>query len=152
MRHSIDTAGHRRRRLSRRAFWRRFGRLEHERLEFKASINHICESVVAMAMTRGGTILVGVSDQRHVVGCAIDQQAMDRIAGVAHDTQVDLGVERLDVAGRPVIAITVPAVAPRVVTTPDGRLLRRVGGSNRPLLGDGVLRFLSARHGSPAAP
>ena len=64
---------------------------------------------------------------------------------MAHETQVDLGVERLDVAGRPVLAITVPAVAPRVVTTPDGRLLRRVGGSNRPLLGDGVVRFLGAR-------
>jgi len=33
------------------------------------------------------------------------------------------------------------------VTTPDGRLLRRVGGSNRPLLGDGVLRFLGAHAG-----
>ena len=152
MRRSIDSLGLRRRKLSRRAFWRRFGRLEHERLEFKASVNHLCESVVAMAMTRGGTILVGVSDQRHVAGCAIDQPALDRIAGVAHETQVDLGVERLDVAGIPVIAITVPAVAPRVVTTPDGRLLRRVGGSNRPLLGDGVTRFLSARPGRSAVP
>jgi len=131
--------------MTRRGFWRRFGRIEHERLEFKASVNHICESVVAMAMTCGGTILVGVSDQRHLVGCAIDQQALDRIAGVAHDTQVDLGVEFLAVAGRTVIAISVPAVAPRVVTTPDGRLLRRIGGSNRPLLGDGVPRFLGAR-------
>jgi ATP-dependent DNA helicase RecG len=64
---------------------------------------------------------------------------------VAHETEVDLGVERLVVGGRAVLAIAVPAVAPRVVTTPDGRLLRRVGGSNRPLLGEGVARFLAAR-------
>ena len=52
--------GLRRRRLTRRAFWRIYGRLEHERLEFKLSVHHICESVVAMAMTSGGTILVGI--------------------------------------------------------------------------------------------
>lgn len=43
--------------MSERAFWRRYGRLEHERLEFKASVRHLAESVVAMAMTSGGTIL-----------------------------------------------------------------------------------------------
>jgi predicted HTH transcriptional regulator len=140
--------GLRRRRLTRRAFWRRFGRLEHERLEFKASVNHVCESVVAMAMTSGGTILVGVSEGPVLSGCTVDQRALDRIADVAHETQVDLRVRRLEVAGTAIIAIEVPPVAPRVVTTTDGRMLQRVGASNRPLCGEGVLRFLAAR---PAA-
>jgi predicted HTH transcriptional regulator len=137
--------GLRRRRLTRRAFWRRFGRLEHERLEFKASAHHICESVVAMAMTHGGTILVGVADDRTLRGHPVEQQALDRVAAIAHETQLDLEVELLDVAGTQVLAVTVPAVAPRVVTTPDGRLLRRVGSSNQPLRGDGVRWFLGQR-------
>ena len=143
--------GLRRRRLTRRAFWREFGRLEHERLEFKLSAHHICESVVAMAMTSGGTILVGVADDRTIRGHPVEQRSLDRIAAVAHETHVDVAVELLEVAGAPVLAITVPAVAPRVVTTPDGRLLRRVGSANQPLRGDGVRRFLGEREEMPAA-
>ena len=142
----------RRRRLTRRAFWRRYGRLEHERLEFKSSANHICESVVAMAMTSGGTILVGVADDRSIVGHPVEQRSLDRIAAVAHETHVDVAVELLDVAGKAVLAVTVPAVAPRVVTTPDGRLLRRLGAANVPLRGDGVRRFLVQRAGREEAP
>ena len=144
--------GLRRRRLTRRAFWRRFGRLEHERLEFKVSVNHICESVVAMAMTSGGTILVGVADDRTIRGHPVEQHSLDRIAAIAHETQIDVTVEVLDVAGSPVLAVSVPAVAPRVVTTPDGRLLRRVGSTNRPLRGEGVRRFLGQRAEFEEAP
>ncbi|MGH2967874.1 MAG: AlbA family DNA-binding domain-containing protein [Solirubrobacteraceae bacterium] len=140
-------------RMSGRSFWRRFGRFEHERLEFKSSVNHLCESVVAMAMTDGGTILIGVSDDRRLTGHPIEQRALDRIAGVANETQVDLGVRSLSVSGAPVLAVTVPAVRPRVVTTPDGRMLRRVGSANQPLRGEAVTRFLRARErdATPAA-
>jgi predicted HTH transcriptional regulator len=139
------------RRMGQGAFRRRFGAFEHERLEFKASVHHLCESVVAMAMTDGGTILVGVSDDGHVAGCAVDQGVLDRVASVADEVQVDLSVERLSVGGASVLVITVPAITPRVVTTPDGRLLRRVGSTNRPLRGDGVLRFLRGRAGDEGA-
>ena len=131
--------------MTRRGFWRRYGRLEHERLEFKASVNHIGESVVAMAMTHGGRIVVGVSDERRLTGHPPEQRSLDRIADVAQETGVDLEVERLDVSGTTLLVVTVPAVFPRVVTTPDGRLLRRVGSANQPLRGDSVLRFLFAR-------
>ena len=134
-----------RRRMSRRAFWRRFGRVEHERLEFKLSGNHLAESVVAMAMTCGGTILVGVSDEPALVGHAVDQAALDRITLVAHETQVDLEVTCLGVGRTNVIAIAVPAVAGRIVTTPDGRLLRRLGSTNQPVRGDAMARFVQAR-------
>jgi ATP-dependent DNA helicase RecG len=110
-------------------------------------VNHLCESVVAMAMTSGGTILVGVSDDRRVTGHAVEQRSLDRIAAVAHETDVELRVERLHVAGCVVLEVMVPAVAPRVVTTPDGRLLRRVGSANQPLRGEGVVRFLRGRPG-----
>jgi ATP-dependent DNA helicase RecG len=131
--------------VSRRAFWRRYGRVEHERLEFKASVRHLGETVVAMAMTKGGTILVGVSEDGRVPGCRVDQEMLDRVATLSDEVQVDLRTDRLAVGDATVLAITVPAVAPRVVTTPDGRLLRRVGSINRPLRGEAVPRFLHGR-------
>jgi ATP-dependent DNA helicase RecG len=132
-------------RMSRRRFWRRFGRLEHERLEFKSSPASLQESVVAMAMNAGGVILVGVSDDRRICGCALDQAALDRIAFVAHETGVAVRARRLDVAGTPVVMIAVPAVGDRVVTTSDGRILRRLGSANQPLRGDAVARFVLGR-------
>jgi ATP-dependent DNA helicase RecG len=131
--------------MSVRAFWRLFGRLEHERLEFKRSANHLQESVVAMAMGSGGAVVIGVSDDRRLVGCAYDQVTLDRISFVAHETQVDLRVRPLLVRGTPVIEVVIPAVHDRIVTTPDGRILRRLGSANQPLRGDAVARFVHAR-------
>jgi ATP-dependent DNA helicase RecG len=132
-------------RMSRRRFWRRFGRLEHERLEFKRSPAALQESVVAMSMNAGGVILVGVSDDRRLTGCALDQPTLDRIAFVAHETGVAVRVRELEVAGTPVLMIAVPAVDGRVVTTSDGRILQRRGSANQPLRGDAVARFVLAR-------
>ena len=131
--------------MSRRRFWRRFGRLEHERLEFKRSPASLQESVVAMSMNAGGVILVGVSDDRRLTGCAPDQAALDRIAFVAHETAVPVEVQVLEVGGTPVLMISVPAVGGRVVTTSDGRILRRLGSANQPLRGDAVARFVLDR-------
>jgi ATP-dependent DNA helicase RecG len=128
-----------------RAFWRRFGQLEHERLEFKQSALRLQESVVAMATTSGGVILVGVSDDRRLVGCAHEQAALDRIALVAHETQVDLATETMVVGGATIIAVTVPHVRDRVVTTADGRILRRIGSANQPVRGDAVARLVRSR-------
>ena len=85
--------------MSRRAFWRLYGRLEHERMEFKSSAARLGESVVAMAMTEGGTILVGVTDDRRVVGLAGEQEALDRIAaiyGMHPDGSFEDGHEELE--------------------------------------------------------
>lgn len=132
-------------RMSRRAFWRRFGRLEHERLEFKRSPASLQESVVAMSMNAGGTILVGIADDRSVVGWPLDQAALDRVAFVAHETGVPVRVRELLVRGTPVLMIAVPRVGDRVVTTSDGRILRRLGSANQPLRGEAVARFVRAR-------
>jgi ATP-dependent DNA helicase RecG len=137
--------------MSVRAFWRRFGRLEHERLEFKRSANHLQESVVAMAMGSGGVILIGVSDDRRLVGCVYDQVTLDRISFVAHETGVDVRVQPLVVRGTPVIEVAIPAVHDRIVTTADGRILRRLGSANQPLRGDAVTRFVQTRVNATAA-
>src|SRR3954453_4741871 len=134
-------------RISRRRFWRRFGRLEHERLEVKRSPAALQESVVAISVNAGGVILVGVSDDRTLTGSPLDQAALDRIAFVAHETGVALDVHALEVAGTPGVMIRVPRVRDRVVTTSDGRILRRLGSANQPLRGDAVTRFVLARCG-----
>jgi ATP-dependent DNA helicase RecG len=125
-----------------RAFWRRIGRLEHERLEFKRSVNHIREAVAAMAMSEGGLIVVGVSDARELLGRPLDQETLDRIAAVAYETGVDVEVRALAVGGTPLTLVLVPAVRDRIVTTSDGRLLRRIGSANRPLRGEALVRFV----------
>jgi ATP-dependent DNA helicase RecG len=134
-------------RMSVRTFWRRYGRLEHERLEFKRSAFRLHESVVAMAMSSGGTLILGVTDDRRLAGCAPAQATLDRVAMVAHETQVDVSVRELIVGGTPLLQLTVPAIRERIVTTPDGRILRRLGSSNQPVRGDAVARFVRTRLG-----
>ena len=128
-----------------RGFWRLVGRLEHERLEFKRSAHHLRDAIPAMAMSEGGAIVLGVSDERDLVGRALDQETLDRITAAACECGVDVGVREISVGRVPLTLVLVPAVRDRIVTTPDGRLLRRIGSMNQPLRGDAVSRFVRAR-------
>jgi ATP-dependent DNA helicase RecG len=131
--------------LRRRAFWRLVGRLEHERLEFKRSANHLRDAIAAMAMSEGGAIVLGVSDDRELVGRSLDQETLDRITAAACECGVEVAVRAIAVGRIPLTLVLVPAVRDRIVTTPDGRLLRRIGSSNQPLRGDALGRFVRAR-------
>ena len=128
-----------------RAFWRLLGRLEHETLEFKRSANHLRDAIAAMAMSSGGAIVLGVDDQRELIGRSLDQETLDRITAAACECGVEVAVRAITVGRVPLTLVLVPAVRDRIVTTPDGRLLRRVGSSNQPLRGDAVSRFVRAR-------
>jgi ATP-dependent DNA helicase RecG len=123
-------------------FWMRFGLIEHEALEFKTSPNHLREVIPAMAMTAGGQIVLGVTDERCIVGCPLDQRALDTIMRRAQEAGVDVELEVLFVAGLPLTLITVPHVTDRIVTTTDGRLLRRIGSDNVPMRGEQLARFV----------
>ena len=127
------------------AFWRRFGRVEHERLEFKASAANLREVIPAMAMTAGGQVVLGVDDERRLVGCALDQRVLDLVMRRAQDSEVDVGVQPLVVGRVGLTLVTVPRVSDRLVTTSDGRVLRRVGSDNLPLRGEQLVRFLDRR-------
>lgn len=127
------------------AFWRRFGRVEHERLEFKASAANLREVIPAMAMTAGGQVVLGVSDKRRLVGCALDQHVLDAVMRRAQDAEVDVRVQPLVVGRVSLTLVTVPRVTDRIVTTSDGRVLRRVGSDNRPLRGEQLGRFVHRR-------
>jgi ATP-dependent DNA helicase RecG len=135
-------AGRRRTVIGEAEFWSGFGRVEHERLEFKASANNLREVIPAMAMTRGGEIVLGISDDRRLIGCPLNQRVLDKIMRRAQEARVDVTVEPLVVGGVPLTLVTVPRIADRIVTTADGRLLRRVGSDNTPLCHEQLVRFV----------
>lgn len=125
--------------------WAFFGRLEHEVLEFKERANHLTATVAAMAMTDGGLIVLGISDARSIVGCPQDQRTLDRLARAAHGCGVEIQHKEITVDEIPLTVVAVPEIRGRIVTTPDGRLLRRTGSDNQPLIGDAMARFVRAR-------
>lgn len=127
------------------AFWARFGRVEHESLEFKETAYRLREVIPAMAMSRGGEIVLGVSDDRRLVGCPLDQRTLDAVMRRAREAAVDVEIAPLRVGLVPLTLVTVPRIDDRIVTTSDGRLLRRVGSDNVPLLGDEIARFVRSR-------
>jgi ATP-dependent DNA helicase RecG len=128
--------------LDERAFWARFGRVEHEALEFKASANNLREVIPAMAMTRGGHVVLGVTEARELRGCPLSQRVFDAIWRRAQESRVDVRIDPLLVGGVPLTLVTVPRVAGRIVTTADGRLLRRVGSDNTPMCHEQLARFV----------
>ena len=132
-------------RLRERAFWRFAGRLEHEQLEFKRSPGFLKEAIPAMAMSRGGVLVIGVTDERRLVGRPLDQDTLDKVAAAAYEAGVAVDVRAITVGGIPLTLVVVPAVRDRIVTTSDGRLLCRVGSANQPLRGDALTRFVLAR-------
>ena len=128
------------------AFWSLFGRVEHEQLDFKRGVpDDVRDTLAAMAMTHGGLIVHGVDDARNVVGCPLSQNTQDRIKRIAFECGVDVQVREVSVGERKLTICAVPEVRGRIVTTPDGRLLRRVGGDAQPLRGDALARFVSER-------
>ncbi len=143
---SVPALGAIPRRLAVDAFWSLFGRLEHEQLDFKRGVpDDVRDTIAAMAMTHGGLIVHGVDDRRNVVGCPLSQNTQDRITRIAFECGVDVQVREVVVGERKLTICAVPAVRGRIVTTPDGRLLRRVGGDAQPLRGDALARFVSER-------
>jgi hypothetical protein len=86
-----------------------------------------------------------VSDKRRLVGCALDQEVLDAVMRRAQDAGVDVRVQPLVVGRVGLTLVTVPRVTDRIVTTSDGRILRRVGSDNLPLRGEQLVRFVDRR-------
>ena len=127
-------------------FWILFGHLEHEQLDFKRGVpTDVRDTIAAMAMTHGGLIVHGVDDQRNLVGCPLSQNTQDRITRIASECGVDVQVREVTVGEFELTICAVPEIRGRIVTTPDGRLLRRVGGDSQPTRGDAMARFVRER-------
>ena len=143
---SIPRLGNIPRRLATDEFWSLFGYLEHEQLDFKRGVPaDVRNTIAAMAMTHGGLVVHGVDDGRNVVGCPLSQNTQDRITRIASECGVDVQVREVEVGDLELTICAVPEVRGRIVTTPDGRLLRRVGGDSQPLRGDAMARFVRER-------
>ena len=64
---------------------------------------------------------------------------------MASECGVDVQIRTLLVGQQELTITAVPEVRGRIVTTPDGRLLRRVGGDSQPTRGDAMARFVRER-------
>ena len=132
--------------LTEKGFWALLGTVEHEQLDFKRGVpTNIRDTISAMAMTHGGLIVHGVDDRRSMIGCPLSQNTQDRITRIASECGVDVQVRTVVVERQELTITAVPEVRGRIVTTPDGRLLRRVGGDSQPLRGDAMARFVRER-------
>lgn len=137
--------------MSEPEFWGLAGRLETTQLDFKGGPQtEFPADLAAFAMTDGGLLVLGVSDDRTITGCPLSQRVYDRIYKAANECGVDVQVREVHVAGRALTLVAVPEVRGRIVTTPNGRLLRRVGSDNQPLTGDALARFVRERTNDPA--
>ena len=137
-------------RLSEEDFWDLFGRVEHETLDFKRGVpDDILTTIPAMAMTDGGLIVHGVASDLKVTGCPRSQNTVDRITRFAGECGVEVQFRSVLVGELAITVTEVPEIRGRIVTTPDGRLLRRVGGDSQPLRGDALARFVRQREDRP---
>jgi ATP-dependent DNA helicase RecG len=127
------------------------GGLEHEQLEFKKGApSNLANTIASMAMTDGGLVVLGVTDDRKVVGCPLSQASLDAVRRGASQVGVDVQMKEIQVDRHKLTVVAVPDVRGRIVTTPDGRLLRRSGSDNVPLVADAMARFVQERTGRPA--
>ena len=90
-------------------------------------------------------VVHGVDDGRAVVGCPLSQRVQDRITRLANECNVTLELRAVEVGAHELTIMEVPDVRGRIVTTLDGRLLRRVGGDSQPLRGDAMALFVRDR-------
>lgn len=132
-------------------FWQLMGRLEHTQQDFKQGPpSDLASVVVAMAMTDGGLLVLGVTNDREIVGCEMTQRTYDKVMRAGHTCGVDLQLKQIIVDETPLTLVGVPEVRGRIVTTTDGRLLRRVGSDCQPLIGDSLARFVRERENQSA--
>ncbi len=125
------------------------GSIEGDQLDFKREPAKLKELIPAFAMTDGGLIVLGIADDRTLYGCELTQKVADLISRPAKEVGVDVQYRAIDVENQQVVVVAVPEVRGRIVTTTDGRLLRRIGSDLHPLVGDQLARFVREREDVP---
>lgn len=128
-------------------FWAHFGTVEHIQLDFKIRPDGLADTLVSMANAEGGVIVIGVSDDRTLRGIADLQRTLDKIDDEIHAAHMLITpvVERRVIQRRELVFVLVPRQVVGVAQTSGGRVLRRSGSRNRPLVGDALLAFVDAQ-------
>ena len=110
--------------LTTEEFWERFGRIEHEALDFKRGVpDDILDTIPCMAMTDGGLIVHGVDKELNILGCPLSQNTLDRITRFANECNVEVQVRAIQVGTRELTVTEVPE------SSRTHRYLTRRGGS-----------------------
>ena len=125
---------------------------EGQLIEFKpfgggVSVTSVAETIVAFANAEGGTILIGVEDNRMITGFSPTTENIDRLLNAARDCcrpPVPVKVERVEVNGRTIVAIIVER-STSLHSHVDGRVILRVGSQDKRLLGDEIFKVASAK-------
>jgi len=125
------------------------GQLETTQIEFKREAARLGQLIPAFAMTDGGLIALGITDDRTIHGFPLTQANLDKISRTARDVGVEVQMKEVTVDGQAIVVVAVPEVRKRIVTTTDGRLLRRIGSDVHPLVGDQLARFVREREEVP---
>jgi ATP-dependent DNA helicase RecG len=100
-----------------------------------------------MSNTIGGTVFVGVNDQREVVGRRRDQGTDDTVHKAARAAR-GIGRYRIGSAvvdGRPIVVIDIDARPDEVAQTSDGRVLVRRGGHSVAAYGSDLINLVTSR-------
>lgn len=129
-------------------FFERWGRHEGDRLDFKTNADDLHPTIAAMAMSAGGVIVIGLRERPKpltFIGVRDPSRTQDLVTEAGQRCGVDVEVEHVVVGNSSLVTARVPQVMGRIVTTPDGRLLRRAGTQNLPLTGDQLAAFVMDR-------
>jgi predicted HTH transcriptional regulator len=115
---------------------------EGVRVEFKRILpreERAARTLCAFANTRGGLLLVGVTDRGRVHGVHHPEEVREALLRISRqwiEPEIALELQVLEVHGPRVVACSVPwsRERPHALLLPDGekRVLVRVGASNRP--------------------
>ncbi|MEM9953803.1 MAG: ATP-binding protein [Chloroflexota bacterium] len=109
-------------------------------------LSHIAETMVAMANSNGGTVIMGI-DNKHIVGVYNQQEASDYLIEAALSTEPPLIIpvpEIVEVEGKILVMAQIPSGMPHVYAY-EGKYLRRRGEKNVPLSPTSLRRLMIKR-------
>ncbi|MEO1290428.1 MAG: ATP-binding protein, partial [Chloroflexota bacterium] len=89
-------------------------------------LSHIAETMVAMANSNGGTVIMGI-DNKHIVGVYNQQEASDYLIEAALSTEPPLIIpvpEIVEVEGKILVMAQIPSGMPHVYADADISLHR----------------------------
>ncbi len=122
---------------------------ETDGVELKTGVSaeKVQDAMVAFSNAEGGLILIGVKDDRTIVGRTLDQGTDDAIHAAARNAR-DLGryqVKQVRVDEVPIVAVIVQRRQEGFAQTSNGRVLQRRGAANPALMGEDLWSFMTAR-------
>jgi ATP-dependent DNA helicase RecG len=107
---------------------------ESENTEFKQNFDRgTIETAVAFANTKGGIILIGVSDNREVIGIQLGRETLrDWVNQISQSTEPTVipEIQDIQIYGKDIVEIQIKEYPIKPVSV-RGRCFRRVGNSNR---------------------